>query len=377
MRVLYFTRDYTPHDYRFLSALAGSQHQVFWLRLERRGLQLEDRPLPPEVQQISWRGGQSIVRLQDSAALFADFKRVLRVVKPDLVHAGPIQTSAFLTAAAGFQPLVSMSWGSDMLKDADGSVWMRWKTLFTLKRTSVLIGDCQAVSQKAVSFGFPKERVVLFPWGVDLQQFSPGRADEFLQRLGWQDQFVLLSLRSWEPIYGVDLLVRAFARAAQQIPQLRLLLLGGGSQSALIHQILAKNDLLDRVYLAGQVSQNELVKFYRAADLYVSASHSDGSSVSLMEALACGKPVLVSDIPGNCEWITPGREGWLFQDGNEDALLESLLHVYDQTEALKEAGLAARALAEKRANWTENFKELLKAYQLACDKTYDKAVRIN
>jgi glycosyltransferase involved in cell wall biosynthesis len=365
VRVLYFTRDYTPHDYRFLSALAGSQHQVFSLRLERRGLQLEDRPLPPEVEQISWRGGQRSARWQDGPALLADFKRVLREVKPDLVHAGPIQTTAFLTAAAGFQPLVSMSWGSDLLKDADRNWRMRWKTRFTLKRTSILVGDCQAVSQKAQSFGFLPERVVLFPWGVDLQRFSPGRADEFRQRPGWQDQFVLLSLRSWEPIYGVDLLVRAFARAAQQLPQLRLLLLGGGSQSALIHQILARNDLLDRVYLGGQVSQNELAKFYRAADLYVSASHSDGSSVSLMEALACGKPVLVSDIPGNCEWITPGREGWLFPDRNEDALVEAMLRVCSQPEKLEGAGLAARALAEKRANWTNNFKELLRAYEMA------------
>ncbi|MDR3574592.1 MAG: glycosyltransferase family 4 protein [Anaerolineaceae bacterium] len=365
MRVLYFTRDYTPHDYRFLSALAGSSHQVFSLRLERRGMQLEDRPLPSEVEQVAWKGGQQAASWQDMAALLSDFKRVLHEVKPDLVHAGPIQTSAFLTAAAGFRPLVSMSWGSDLLKDADRSAWMRWVTRFTLKRTSVLVGDCQAVRQKAQSFGFPAERAVLFPWGVDLQRFSPGRADEFRQRLGWQDQFVLLSLRSWEPIYGVDLLVRAFARAAQQLPQLRLLLLGGGSQSALIHQILIRNDLIDRVYLGGQVSQNELAKYYHAADLYVSASHSDGSSVSLMEALACGKPVLVSDIPGNCEWITPGREGWLFQDGNEDALLKMLLAACGPLEILADAGLAARALAEKRADWTENFKELLKAYDMA------------
>ena len=58
---------------------------------------------------------------------------------------------------------------------------------------------------------------------------------------------------------------------------------------------------------------------YRAADLYLSASHSDGSSVSLMEALGCGLPVLVSDIPGNREWVTDGEQGWLFPDGDDAA----------------------------------------------------------
>jgi hypothetical protein len=52
VRVLYFTRDYTPHDYRFLSALAGTDHRVYYLRLERSQRQLEDRPLPPEIEQV-------------------------------------------------------------------------------------------------------------------------------------------------------------------------------------------------------------------------------------------------------------------------------------------------------------------------------------
>jgi L-malate glycosyltransferase len=160
--------------------------------------------------------------------------------------------------------------------------------------------------------------------------------------------------------------VRAFARAAQQIPELRLLLLGGGSQAGKLRQILAHHGNLDeRVYFGGHITQDDLPHFYQAADLYLSASHSDGSSVSLMEALACGRPALVSDIPGNKEWISPDVQGWLFPDGNENALVEGILQAYRQRSLLAEIGRAARRLAEQRANWTENFKELLKAYDLA------------
>jgi L-malate glycosyltransferase len=56
MKILYFTRDYTPHDYRFLSALAQTSHQVFYLRLEKRGHALEDRPLPEKIEQVAWEG---------------------------------------------------------------------------------------------------------------------------------------------------------------------------------------------------------------------------------------------------------------------------------------------------------------------------------
>ena len=63
MRILYFTRDYTTHDRRFLEALANTEHKVYYLRLERRGHQLEDRPLPPEIELIPWAGGQKPAQL--------------------------------------------------------------------------------------------------------------------------------------------------------------------------------------------------------------------------------------------------------------------------------------------------------------------------
>jgi glycosyltransferase involved in cell wall biosynthesis len=367
LKVLYFSRDYTPHDHRFLSALAQTAHTIYYLRLERQSRQLEDRPLPSQVEQVVWRGGHRPVGWRDYPRLLADLRQVIRRLQPDVIHAGPIQSAAFLAALSGFRPLVSMSWGSDMLLDADRSAWMRWVTRFTLRRTTVLAADCRTVQEKAARFGFPAERVVLFPWGVDLARFQPGRAEEFRERRGWQDAFVVLSLRTWEPLYGVDVVARGFARAARQMPNLRLLLLGGGSQAGLIRSIFEQEGVQEKVFFGGQVNGDDLPQYYQAADLYVSASHSDGSSVSLMEALASGLPVLVSDIPSNREWITPGREGWLFADGNDRELSEGILRAAGQPEILKAMRLAARRLAEERANWQVNFQRLLAAYQLAVE----------
>lgn len=369
LRVLYFTRDYTPHDHRFLSALAATEHEVYFLRLERRGRQLEDRPLPNGVTQIPWVGGQAPASLSALPALLTGLRRVIAEVQPDLIHAGPVQSAALLAAAVGFRPLVAMSWGSDLLLDAAKSRWLGWAARFTLDRTTVLVGDCDAVRRKAVEIGFPSERVVLFPWGVDLDHFSPGEPspDSPRVRQGWQDSFVVLSLRSWEPLYGVDVLVRGFALAAQQEPRLRLMLFGGGSQAGLLRQILAEHQVLDRVVFGGQASYAALPDVYRSADLYVSASHSDGSSVSLMEALACGRPVLLSDIPTNLEWVTPGVEGWVFPDGDERALADCLLQSVAQQGHLAKMGRAARALSERRANWNRNFQQLLAAYALAVE----------
>jgi len=364
-RILYFSRSYTPHDHRFLSALAETPHTVAFLQLEPAQRTTETRQIPDGIEVIPWLGGQKTFRWRDAPALSADLQRVIDAYQPDVIHAGPVQSAAYIAAKSGFEPLLTMSWGSDLLLEADKNAWMQRVTRYTLKHTTLLAGDCLAVQQKAADFGFPAERVVLFPWGVDLQRFTPGRNTALRKQLGWQDAFVVLSLRSWEPLYGVDVLVRGFALAAQQAPDLRLLLLSGGSQAEVLRGILAQHNLLERVHFAGQIGQQELPAYYQAADLYVSASHSDGSSVSVMEALACGLPSLVSDIPGNREWLADSPAGWLFPDGDAQAVAAGILKAYEQRDTLQPRQSAARVLAQKRANWPENFKKLLAAYELA------------
>lgn len=364
MRIIYFTRNYSPHDARFLTALAGTPHEIHLMRLE--GDSGEVLALPEGITEIKWAGGQRPARAGIYWSLANDLKRIIRELKPDLIHAGPIQRVAVLPAAIGFCPLVSMSWGSDLLHEAKRSVFQNLIARFTLAHTSVMVGDCQAVSDKAQELGFPGERIVLFPWGVDLTHFSPGNADELRKRLGWEKNVILLSNRSWEPLYGVDLVIKAFAVAAAQNPGLRLLLLGDGSEKSEIRKLIAALNLGAKIHMGGKVSQAVLPDYYRASDLYISASHSDGSSLSLMEAMACGKAVAVSGIAGNLEWIKDGVNGWVFPDGNSDKLGEQIVEAAGQSDTRMVFGSRNRVIAEDRADWRLNFQKLLHAYVLAC-----------
>jgi glycosyltransferase involved in cell wall biosynthesis len=360
MRVLYFSRNYTTHDHRFLTALARTEHKVFYLRLEGGGQVLENRPLPPEIEQVEWAGGKGPAKFKHGLRLLDDLGRVIRQVNPDLIHAGPIQRSAFLVAMTGFHPLVSASWGYDLLHDARINPFWSWSTRYTLHHSDAFVGDCDTIRKLAISYGMPNERIVTFPWGIDLTHFNLAT-----YKPSNLPTFSLLSTRSWEPIYGIDVIVRAFIIAASKHPELRLTLLGGGSQYAPIRQILLIGAVYDKVLFPGQVSFLDLPDFYRRADLYIGASHSDGTSISLLEAFACGKPAVIPDIPGNREWVTPGVNGWLFPDGDAEAMAVAILNAVDQRQNLTEMGKKARQIAEARADWEHNFLQLEKAYQLA------------
>ena len=360
MRLLYFSRDYTPHDHRFLAALAHTGNSVYFLRLERRDNSVDGRPLPENIEAIPWRGGRRPITVIDIPGLYLALKEVLRQIDPDLIHAGPLQSCAWLVALTGFRPLVSMSWGYDLMHDAERNAFWRWITRFTLRRSAVMVGDCDAVRRQAIRFGMAADRIVTFPWGVDLTQFAPGDQIQMSP-----DRFSLLSVRLWEPIYGVDVLARAFVQVARQHTDVELVMLGGGSQADLIRKIFADGGALDQVHFPGHIEQANLPDYYRSADLYLSASHTDGSSVSLLEAMASGCPAVVSDIPGNREWVRPGVNGWLFRDGDSDAMAQAILEAIEHHKSLADMRKAARRVAEQRADWRKNFPELLHAYDVA------------
>ena len=371
MKIIYFSKNYTPHDYRFLSSLARTAHEVFFLQLEATIRQTEDRTIPENVQQILWAGGQREFRWRDVPRLTFDLRRIIEEIKPDLIHAGPIQNCAFLTVLSGFRPVLTMSWGYDLVMDADKSAWMQWLTRYTLRRAQYFTCDANVTREKAIVYGMNPQKTVVFPWGVDLERFHP----KAREGKGWnagvkghkskienQKSITLFCSRSWESIYGVDVLAKAFVKVAAQNPNLNLILLGGGSQGPHLRQIFMSGGVLDRVHFGGQVGQRDLPRWYHMADIYISTSHVDGSSVTLMEALASGIPCIVSDIPGNREWIEDNVNGWLFRDGDVDDLAEKILHAIKNKKSFKKIGEAGRKTAEQKADWKKNFGKLLEAY---------------
>jgi len=366
VRVLYFSRSYTGHDRRFLAALAGSPHEIFYLRLHDDAIRYETRPVPNGIHDLPLLGsGQLIQTPEDWIRLVPALERHLQEIQPDIVHAGPIQSCALMTALTGFQPLLAMSWGSDVLVDAGRDDFWNWMTRYALGHASMLVSDCTAVSERVKTLAqFDSTRIVQFPWGVDLETFHPGpdTLNPF-QIDGRQKGPILLCTRSWEPHYGVLFLLEAFRIARAVEPGLCMILVGDGSQRREIEAFVRTHHLESCVWMPGGISPEQLPAYFRASDIYVSCAANDGSSISLLEAMATGLPAIVTDRASNREWVGDAN-GRLAAFGDITAIAAAIVNLAALSPAeRRRLGACSRALTEQRANWKANFQDLLVAYE--------------
>jgi glycosyltransferase involved in cell wall biosynthesis len=364
-RILYVTQGYCTHDRRFLERIVEAGHEIWFVPCEAASVQSD---LPRVSGSISWLpplcGGKVAPGRPEWIAAAWRFRQVVDEVAPDLVHAGPIQTGGFFAALAGFHPLLMMSWGSDVLFVPDQAVWLKWITQFALRRADMVIADCEAVCRRIAEFsGLRSGRIVAFPWGIDLKRFQPKvSALQLRKRLGWEGCKVVISTRSFDPIHGTLTFLKAAKQVLRHAGEVRVLMLGEGRLRKRVETFIQENGLADKVHLAGRVPEEMMPDYFAEANLYVSATHCDGSSISLLQAMGCGLPVVVTQGYGNNEWVTDGENGWLYPPGDANALAARIMQASRDDASRTVAVRANLQIVRERANWSRNCSRVLEAY---------------
>jgi L-malate glycosyltransferase len=364
VRILYFSDNNSDHNHRFLEKLTSFGHEVHFLDATQESL---GSSLPGGVRRVQLRRRvHRDAAPSQFAGLASEIKAVLQDLQPDLMHAGPVPTCGYVAALCGFHPLVVMSWGSDLLVHASrDSEWKR-ATEISLRAADGFFCDCDTVRVAAQRHAaIPDAQIVQFPWGIERGSFSPQGPVVSRESLGLKPmEFVFISTRSWEPPYDIGVLLKAFYLAWCRNRDLRLLLLGDGSEADWVRNFIVDHGLGQVVVTPGTIAGAEMPRWFRAADAYLSCAHSDGTSVSLLQAMATGLPVIVADIPSNREWVTENENGWLAPVGSSEQFARQLLHAErvepDDREAISKRN---RRIVAARADWDRNFPNLLRLYE--------------
>jgi len=365
MKVLYFSDNISDHNRRFMEKISEAGLECWFLDPTTESL--PQGWLPKAVHWV--RTGKKMERgcLPSRFAEFLPaFRECVRKIGPDLIHAGPTPTAGYVTALSGFHPWLLGTWGWDVLYQPEQGPEWRQATEFAVTKADAVYVDCGAARDRVREFAdFPDSRIVQFPMGIKRGVFGPDgdspRPDEFAHEPG---TYVILSTRSWEPLYAVDILLEAFRLAYSHNSSLRLVLLGSGSLDAQVREFVRDHNLDQVIHTPGRIGAGETAKWFRAADVYVSCAKTDGTSVSLLEAMATGLPVVVTDIPSNREWVTNGQNGWLAASGSPEEFGDRMLRAARLTKERRKAiAEQNQKLVADRADWDGNFPRLLKMYE--------------
>jgi len=211
----------------------------------------------------------------------------------------------------------------------------------------------------------PADRVVIIPCGVNLRLFRPLPKDQARALLNLpQEGHILLFVGRLEPIKGVDVLLDALAHLTSESCQAMLLIVGGNTaeeETQRLQGIARCLGLEERTRFLGAQEQSILPYFYAAADLCVIPSFYESFGMVAIEAMACGRPVVASQVGGLQFTVRHGRTGLLVPPGDSLALAEAIEFLLKNPGLRQEMGTAALRVS-RRYSWSRVAKEVAAIY---------------
>jgi glycosyltransferase involved in cell wall biosynthesis len=258
------------------------------------------------------------------------------------------------------KPLIVTIHGSDFRLAMDKSSFLRNIFLCVCKRARHLHCVSGLMKKEIERLGIGGGKMSTFPMGVDGAFFEAGKNRKSVSN---GRPLTIFSNRNLLAIYNVSLLLRAIPMVLKEEPKVRFLIAGDGPERGNLEKEANELNTSSTVQFLGRIPHEEMPALLSQADIYVSTSLFDGTSISLLEAMACGAFPIVTEIPPNREWIINEQNGFLFSPHDEGALARKIVEAVQHPELLREACEKNQKVIEKSAHWKYIISRLAEIYE--------------
>ena len=299
--------------------------------------------------------------------------QVIEIEKPDILHAHSPALNGLAALRAGSRhglPVVyeCRAFWEDAAVDHGTSVegGTRYRLTRALESRVFREADavttiCEGLRQDILGRGIPAAKVTVIPNAVDINAFaSDAEPDEALRsRLGLNGKTIIGFIGSFYAYEGLPLLLQALPKINSELPDVALLLVGGGPDEPQIQQQIIDLELEKSVVCTGRVPHSEVQAYYNLVEFFVYPRLPMRltelvTPLKPLEAMAQGKLVVASDVGGHRELIRDGENGFMFKAGSSSALASTLLRVMGDRGCWQEVRRAGRSYVEQERNWTES-----------------------
>lgn len=363
---------------------------------------VESSDLPDNLQDIGiYNAGQigddlsymSLIRKARYFMVVSTVKKLIRTLKPDIVHAHYVSSYGTLGAFSGFHPLVLSVWGSDIYDFPKSSFLTRLLIGYNLIKADRILSTSFIMADETRKY--TRKEVGITPFGIDIRRFRRNRDDADSQAAsilppGHHDSdrnsaenmtdggkpllsgnrihsgtFVIGTVKALEATYGIETLIDSFNKFSQGHPydDLHLLIVGGGPLEASLKQRVSNLGIDDRVTFTGKISHEKVPVYLNMMDVFAALSVSESFGVSVVEAMACEVPVVVSAVGGLTEVIADGITGFAVPQGDVGEAAIAFDRLFMDPGKRREMGLKSRARVEELYNWDRNVEQMMGIYR--------------
>jgi glycosyltransferase involved in cell wall biosynthesis len=367
MKVLILGDPHEPHMIKWLTALAREGLEIILFSFTPG-----DPSLYRHVEGIDWydcglsrhlikgRAG-SIAKLAYLKAL-PKLRRIIRRHRPGLLHAHYASGYGLLAALSGFKPYMVSAWGNDVLDFPDISPLHKRMIRFVLQRADRVLSTSRFLASEIEErFGIASQ---ITPFGVDTKVFCPDhhRSAEEPLRIG--------SIKNMNPEYSLRNLLWTFKKVRTWLPEtsLRFMIVGEGRGRSDLEGLARYLGIDGEVDFTGYIPYAGIVQYHNMIDVYVNLTTMESFGVSVLEASACERPVVASDVGGLRETVRNGTTGFLVQPGDIEQAAESVYRLILDHELRKKMGTEGRKLVQEYYSLEKSVNRMMGLYKELSDE---------
>jgi len=324
-----------------------------------------DRTSPLRVERLKGRAVSWGVSNPRSAVWHAVAARRLRrsiaARRPAAIHCGKVLPEgliALLARAPRRIPVWCFAHGEEFTL-SETSRELRLLTRFVLARAATVIANSQNTRNILVDrWGLVGDRIIVLTPGVNTTRFAPAEPDPIVrERLGWTGRRVILTVGALQKRKGQDMLIRALPSIRRECPDVLYAIAGEGWERNYLEDLALEHGVLDAVRFVGAPDEGELVCLYQQCDLFALPNRQvgwdfEGFGIVLLEAQACGKPVITGSSGGTVETIIPNETGLALACEEPEGLASACARLLSDPVRRAKMGARGRAWVEECFDWT-------------------------
>ncbi|MBS4033791.1 MAG: glycosyltransferase [Ignavibacterium sp.] len=288
-------------------------------------------------------------------------KKIIRESRPDILHAHYASSYGLIGSLTKFHPFILSVWGADIFNFPEQSPLHKAIIKYNLSKADRILST--SVVMKSQTQKYTTKNIEVTPFGIDKNSFKAFKVNGIFS----PKDIVIGTIKSLEQKYGIEFLVKAFHKIKNKYPDksLKLLIVGIGSQEKYLKQLVNELGLEKDTTFTGFIKHNEIPKYHNMIDIFVSASIDDSESfgVAILEASACEKPVIVSNVGGLPEVVENGKTGIVVEPKSTSEIFEAISKLIDNPELAQKMGANGRMRVLEKYTWDYSVEKMISVYK--------------